>query len=78
MPAGDMDSEYSVGIRNRFIGIDNDIIDDPLELIRQAQERPKKDKDKVKGKKEAKAAKGAKEKLARTETAPENEPVVEG
>ena len=55
MPAGDMESEYSIGVNNRFIGIDNDIIDDPFELIRVAQEKPsKKEKEvKVKGKKDA-------------------------
>lgn len=45
MPAGDMDSDYTVGVKNRFLGIDSDMIDDPLELIRAAQEKPKKEKD---------------------------------
>lgn len=73
MPAGDMDSAYSVGVKNRFIGIDSDIIDDPLELIRQAQEKPKKDKDKPKPKKDVKPVKDSKA----TKTS-ENEAVVEG
>ena len=55
MPAGDMDAEYSIGTKNRFLGIDSDMIDDPLELIRAAQEKPKKEKD-------LKSAKNSKEK----------------
>jgi len=42
MPAGEMDPVYSIGVTNRFDMIDNDIIEDPLELIRAAQEKPKK------------------------------------
>lgn len=71
MPAGDMDSEYSVGIKNRFIGIDSDVIEDPLEIIRAAQEKPKKEKE-VKGKgtkKDGKqTTKGTKERTAKVET----------
>ena len=64
MPAGDMDAEYSIGTKNRFLGIDSDMIEDPLELIRAAQEKPKKEKDlKTKGgKKDLKLAKSNKEK----------------
>ena len=64
MPAGDMDAEYSIGTKNRFLGIDSDMIDDPLELIRAAQEMPKNEKDlksKV-GKNDLKLAKNSKEK----------------
>jgi len=71
MPAGDMDSEYSVGIKNRFIGIDSDVIEDPLEIIRAAQEKPKKEKE-VKGKgakKEGKqTTKSTKERTVKVET----------
>lgn len=54
MPSGEMDPVYSIGVNNRFIGIDNDMIDDPLELIRAAQEKPKKEKEvkPTKGKKD--------------------------
>lgn len=52
MPAGDpMDSQYSVQTLNRYwCGGENDDDDDgtldPIELLRQAQTKPKKDKDK--------------------------------
>ena len=75
MPAGDtMDSEYSVHTVNRF-GFDDDIIEDPLELIRQAQERPKKDK--VKAKKDAKKE-AKKEDKPKVDEAPENKSQGEG
>ncbi|XP_057299032.1 uncharacterized protein LOC130629723 isoform X2 [Hydractinia symbiolongicarpus] len=71
MPAGDMDSEYSVGINNRFIGIDSDMTDDPLELIRSAQEKPKKVKEvKPKVKKDAKPTKGTKDKPSKIDAPP--------
>jgi len=60
MPAGEMDSVYSIGTRNRFDMIDNDIIEDPHELIRAAQEKPKKEKEaKIKGRKDIKPTKTA-------------------
>lgn len=43
MPSGDTDMEYSIGITNRFLGIDSDGEQDPIELIRKAQSQPKKD-----------------------------------
>ncbi|XP_065657753.1 uncharacterized protein LOC100212542 isoform X2 [Hydra vulgaris] len=69
MPAGDMESEYSIGVNNRFNGIDNDIIDDPFELIRVAQEKPSKKEKEVKGKGKKDAAKKSKDsKPAKVET----------
>lgn len=44
--------EYNVGTKNRFIGIDSEISDDPMELIREAQSKPKKEKVKKVPKKE--------------------------
>jgi len=74
MPADEMDSLYSIGVNNRFIGIDNDSCDDPLELIRAAQEKPKKEKDvKAKGKKDVKITKGTKEKTVKIESPTESE-----
>merc|ERR1711937_1093027 len=45
MPAGDSNMEYSIGTINRFAGISSDLDEDPIELIRNAQAKPKKDKD---------------------------------
>lgn len=74
MPAGEMDPVYSIGVTNRFDMIDNDIIEDPLELIRAAQEKPKKEKEpKVKGKKDAKTTKPVEKKTVKIETPTENE-----
>lgn len=60
MPAGEMEGVYSIGTRNRFDMIDNDVIEDPHELIRAAQEKPKKEKEaKIKGRKDIKPIKTA-------------------
>ena len=72
MPSGEND--YSVGVTNRYDKIDSDMFDDPLELIRAAQEKPKKEKDpKVKGKKDTKIAKTTEKKFVKIETPTENE-----
>lgn len=71
MPAGDMDSEYSIGVHNRFIGIDSDMLMDPLDIIRAAQEQPRKEKEaKGKGtKKDVKQSnKNTKEKSVKVES----------
>lgn len=74
MPASEMDSVYSIGTRNRFNMIDNDITDDPLDLILAAQEKPKKEKEpKTKGKKDVKTTKATEKKTVKIETPSENE-----
>lgn len=78
MPADDMDPVYSIGTKNRFAidtNFDSDICDDPLELIRAAQEKPKKEKEvKPKGKKDAaKLAKGLKEKIVKADNQTETD-----
>jgi len=74
MPAGEMDPVYSIGTRNRFDMIDNDIIEDPLELIRAAQEKPSKEKEaKAKAKKDLKPVKQSEKKSVKIETPVENE-----
>lgn len=71
MPSGDMDDHYNVGISNKFDHISSDLYDDPSDLIRAAQEKPKKDKEpKVKGKKEVKPTE---KKSVKIETSTENE-----
>lgn len=74
MPSGDSDNVYSIGVSNKFDMIDSDMFDDPSELIRAAQEKPKKEKEpKVKGKKDVKPVKTAEKKSVKTETNAENE-----
>jgi len=74
MPAGDMDPVYSIGVNNRYDMIDSDMIEDPLELIRAAQEKPKKEKEpKPKGKKDVKTAKPVEKKTVKIETPVEND-----
>ena len=74
MPSGEMDDIYTIGVNNRFRGIDNDDETDPFELIRAAQEKPKKEKEvKPKGKKDLKPVKGTKEKTVKIESPTENE-----
>jgi len=75
MPSGDSDNVYSIGVSNKFDMIDSDMFDDPSELIRAAQEKPKKEKEpKVKGKKvDVKPAKTTEKKTMKTESTTENE-----
>lgn len=74
MPAGEMDGIYTIGTTNRFDMIGSDSLEDPHELIRAAQERPKKEKEpKVKGKKEVKPTKQADKKNVKIESPTENE-----
>lgn len=74
MPAGEMDGIYTIGTTNRFDMISNDIIEDPHELIRAAQEKPKKEKEtKVKGKKDIKPTKQSDKKNMKIESPTENE-----
>lgn len=75
MPAGDVDSVYAIDIRNRFDLIPSDIIDDPNELIRAAQEKPRKEKEdaKAKARKDVKPVKQTEKKSVKIETPAENE-----
>ena len=74
MPSGDSDNVYSIGVSNKFDMIDSDMFDDPSELIRAAQEKPKKDKEpKVKGKKDVKPAKTTEKKTMKTESTTDND-----
>lgn len=74
MPAEDSESLYSIGVSNNFDKIDSDMFDDPLEIIRAASERPKKEKEpKVKGKKEVKPVKTTEKKPVKNENTTEKE-----
>lgn len=75
MPAGDVDPVYSIDIRNRFDLIPSDINDDPNELIRAAQDKPRKEKEdaKAKARKDVKPAKTNEKKTVKIETPNDND-----
>ena len=69
-----MDPVYSIGVSNKYDMIPSDMMDDPLELIRVAQEQPRKEKEpKTKGKKDGKPTKTVEKKFVKIETPAENE-----
>lgn len=77
MPSGEMETRdlYSVDTKNKYDMISNDSCDDPFELIRAAQEQPRKEKDTKapKGKKDVKPLKTNDKKFVKIETTADNE-----
>jgi len=80
MPSGEMETQnlYAIKTKNKFDIISDDVSDDvsdPYELIRAAQEQPRKEKDPkaAKGKKDIKPLKTNEKKFVKMETTADNE-----
>lgn len=77
MPSGEMETReiYSIDTQNKYDMISNDVCDDPFELIRAAQEQPRKEKDPkaAKGKKDVKPLKTNEKRFVKIETTADNE-----